>query len=289
RPAAVARPERPEDALPLLLRNPGARIGDGHADRAVARRQLELDATAGRRPVDRVPEQVRDDLEDTVAVGHEHGAAVERELVVELPGPRLGRERGVGALAEDAHVDLLAEQGEAPRVELREVEHVADEALEADGLLGHDVERAPLRLLVVDYAFPQRGDMAADRGQRRPQLVRDGHQEVARQLLRLRELRGHLPEPRGEPLDLAAAAGAGQLDVVATGRDLVRGGGERLEGTRDAAREVDDEETGDRDPDPEGDGELPEQLQPAARERRVGLRDDNRSGRDPGEVDDLDD
>ena len=68
------------------------------------------------------------------------------------------------------------------------------------------VERLLGRLRVGDDALAQRGDVAANRGQRRPQLVRDGHQEVALELLGLGEPRRHLPEALGEVADLTAAA-----------------------------------------------------------------------------------
>ena len=61
------------------------------------------------------------------------------------------------------------------------------------------------RLRVVDQPLAERLDVAADRRQRRPQLVRDGHQEVPLLLLRLGEPRGHLAEALGEVADLAAA------------------------------------------------------------------------------------
>ena len=83
------------------------------------------------------------------------------------------------------------------------------------------VERVSRQLGIVDHALAQRRDVAADRGQRRPQLVRDGHQEVALQLLRFGELRGHLAEPLGEMPDLAAAGHVGQGNVEPPSRDLV--------------------------------------------------------------------
>ena len=49
------------------------------------------------------------------------------------------------------------------------------------------------QLGIVDDALEQRRDVAADRGQRRPQLVRDGHQEVALHLLDLGEARAISP------------------------------------------------------------------------------------------------
>ena len=80
---------------------------------------------------------------------------------------------------------------------------------------------ASIALRVVDDALAQRGDVAADRRQRRPQLVRDGHQEVALELLRLGEPRRHLAEAVGEVADLAAAGDARHLDAVVARRDLV--------------------------------------------------------------------
>ena len=105
------------------------------------------------------------------------------------------------------------QDGEAVGVELREVEHVADEALEP---LAPRLRRSRATLLrrsgSVDRPLAQRRDVAADRGQRRPQLVRDGHQEVPLQLLRLGEPGRHLAEaarPGGRsrpPPGLAAPA-----------------------------------------------------------------------------------
>ena len=79
--------------------------------------------------------------------------------------------------------------------ELREVEHVADEPLEPDRLGGDDVERRALELGVVEEPVADRVDVPLDRGQRRSQLVRDRHQELALALLGRREPRRHLVEP----------------------------------------------------------------------------------------------
>ena len=53
--------------------------------------------------------------------------------------------------------------------------------------------------------------------------MRDGHEEVPFELLRLGQLRGHLPEAVGEMTDLVAPAHARDLDVVVAFRDLVGG------------------------------------------------------------------
>ena len=140
---------------------------------------------AVRRPAERVREQVRDDLQDAVAVGHDHRLGGHLLRVVDLPLLRLLAEREVRLLEQPGHVDLLVADREAPRVELREVEHVADEPLEPHRLGGDHVERGRAQRRVVDDSLAERLDVPADRGQRRAQLVRDGHQEVALELLGL--------------------------------------------------------------------------------------------------------
>ena len=63
-----------------------------------------------------------------------------------------------------------------------------------------------LELGIVDDALEERRDVAADRGQRRPQLVRDRHQEVALHHLDLGEPAGHLAEPLAQVAELAGRA-----------------------------------------------------------------------------------
>src|SRR5205823_14590827 len=72
RAAAVARPEGTEDPLPLHGRDPRAAVVDRDVDGPIRRAQLELDPAAVGRPAEGVGEQVRDDLEDAVAVRDEH-------------------------------------------------------------------------------------------------------------------------------------------------------------------------------------------------------------------------
>ena len=54
-----------------------------------------------------------------------------------------------------------------------------DESLEPHCLLTDHAERCFAHCRILDYAFAERRHMAANRGQRRPQLVRHRHQEVA--------------------------------------------------------------------------------------------------------------
>ena len=93
------------------------------------------------------------------------------------------------------------------RVELREVEDVADERSSRRDSASTTSSECVALLGILDDALEQRGDVAADRGQRRAQLVRDRHEEVPLALLGLGEPVGHLVEPLGEVPDLAAAPG----------------------------------------------------------------------------------
>ena len=72
-------------------------------------------------------------------------------------------------------------------------------------------------------AFAHRIQMATDGGQRRPQLVRDRHEEVPLELLGLREPCRHIAEPLGEMRDLVAPLQLWNGDVVAALGDLVGG------------------------------------------------------------------
>ena len=66
---------------------------------------------------------------------------VPRQRVVDLAPPRLLGERTVRLVEESLEVDLLVPHREAMRLQLREVEDVADEPLEPVGLRRDDVER----------------------------------------------------------------------------------------------------------------------------------------------------
>jgi hypothetical protein len=110
---------------------------------------------------------------------------------------------------------------EAVRLELREIEDIADEALEPHALACDHLERRCADVRVFGHAFSQSVDVPADRRQRRAQLVRDGHEEVPLLLFGKRQTGGHLREAVREMSDLAAAPDLGHVDVVVAARDLV--------------------------------------------------------------------
>ena len=137
---AVVRPEGTEDPLLLLFPDPGAAVCDRDVDLSVLGAQREIDAAPVRSPAERIREQVRDDLQDAVAVGDDHGLGREVLRVVDPARLRLLAERRVRLLDEPRHVDLLVANRESARVELGQVEDVADKSLEPARLGRNHVE-----------------------------------------------------------------------------------------------------------------------------------------------------
>ena len=153
--------------LSFLGPDPGAGVADVDPHGAVVGRRRELHPSSVGCPAERVREQVRHDLQHAVAVRDDRRRLpVVDEQVLDLATPRLFLERAVCLLHEPVHVDLLRTHGEAMRVELGEIEHVADEPLEPDRFRGDDVERRLHELRVVDQSVAQRVDVTLDRGQR---------------------------------------------------------------------------------------------------------------------------
>ena len=105
----------------------------GHVDR---------DLAAGRRRVQRVRDEVRDDLQDAVAVAEHDGLrrGVHLQLDAGARGPPRAARRPRARRA-SSEVDLLDVERERARLEPREVEQVADQPLQAPGLGEHDLER----------------------------------------------------------------------------------------------------------------------------------------------------
>src|SRR5215217_2411522 len=96
-PTDIIGPERPEDPIDVVLRDPWPRVGHAHGDAAVVGDELEVDLAAVRRPPERVRQQIRDDLEHAVAVGEDRRRVVNVLPVVDPTPPRLVVEGGVCA------------------------------------------------------------------------------------------------------------------------------------------------------------------------------------------------
>ena len=129
-------------------------------------------------------------------------------------------------------------------------------------------------LRLADDALAQRLDVAADRRQRRPELVRHGHEERTLELLGLGELRDHPTEALAQERDLVAAPRLGNLDVVAPGGDVLRRPGESPHGLGQTPREPEEEHGRERDADCEREREPAEKREPLLAQLGLGLRDD---------------
>ena len=124
---------------PLRRRHARPRVDDVERHDPVRGREPELDLPAVRRPAERIGEEVRDHLEHAIPVGHDHGRDLgARDRVVDLPATRLLGERPVRLVEHALEIDLLLAHREPVGLELRQVEHVSDEALEPVGLRRDD-------------------------------------------------------------------------------------------------------------------------------------------------------
>ena len=207
-----------------LGRDPGPESVTDDRRRAVRRFERERDPAAVGRPGERVR---RAGWRRSGGRGRRRCSApggAERRARSGSPGGAPPRRSAVGLLEQPAEVDLLVDEGEAVRLELGEVEQVADEAREPVGLRADDLERSVARA-------PRRPTRPSRSASTWPRMAVSGvrsswetrHEEVPLVLLRLREPLGHLAEPLGEVRDLVARARLGELDAVAPLRDLVRG------------------------------------------------------------------
>ena len=127
-------------------------------------------------------------------------------------------------------------------------------------------------------------DVAPDRGQRRAQLVRDRHQEVALHHLDLGEPPRHLAEALAQVAELARRI-LGHRDGVVPLGDLVGGGRELQHRPHDAPREVPGKEPGGEQAEQAGDREPLDQVADALADVGLRRRDDDRAHRLLAEVD----
>ena len=110
-------------------------VGHLHAGEALARGGRDRHGAAGGRVLDRVGEQVGDDLPDAVAVA-DHRQRLVRRGELELVGRGLRREELDLVLEQLGELERLEREREAPGLDLLHVEEVVDE------------RRQPLRLAV---------------------------------------------------------------------------------------------------------------------------------------------
>ena len=117
-------------------------------------------------------------------------------------------------------------------------------------------------------------DVAANRRQRRPQLMRNRHQEVALELLGLLEPLGHLAEARRQQADLVVTPDRRELDVVVALRDLVGRFRQRQHRLGDATREVPGQRAGHENPHDPCERQPLDQRHPPVPQLGRGLGDD---------------
>ena len=161
-------------------------------------------ARPGRRVHERVLEQHADHLEHAQLVGARDRAALDRDLdrmaarsatTPELLGDRL---------RDLAEVDRLVLDPHPARVEPREVEQVGGELRQPLDLLAHRRQELAPRLL-VELLVRQQLEEAAEREERRPQLVRGVGDELAARAVELRQPLAHPLEGVRQLPDLVVA------------------------------------------------------------------------------------
>ena len=127
--------------------------------------------------------------------------------------------------------------------------------------------------------------MAADRGQRRLQLVADGQQERALRILGAVQLLGELVERRRELAQLGRALDGQRLGALALRQPAARLGDARYR-LRDRPREQEGDDRGEHRADGGGDREPHEEGVPVVRlVARGAEQDDGIAASEPGRID----
>src|SRR5437868_1108862 len=216
--------EQAEDRIELLRGDADPAIPDRDADAFFHAVDVDGNRPTGGRVLDRVGQEVVEDLLEVVAVRHDLSglAVLERDLV------RRGRQLHPrhDLLRELAHIDIAVAKLDPARLDARDIEQLVDEPGELAGLTVDDVElvehaahpRADLlfaRIGFEEAANPPQSDLeeARHRGDRRLELVR-GH----RQKLRLRAV--ELFELLVALLELGGGLVDSLLQRLVEGRDL---------------------------------------------------------------------
>ncbi len=144
---------------------------------------------------------VDDEVGRLDGVAHPHGAPVDRGL-------------GHGVPQEGGDLDVTDAQGRCTGVDAGEVEQVGDEGTEPLGLLERPAQGRVVRAHDAVDEVLEEGALC---GERRPQLVRDGGDELAALLVGIGEVGGHGVERPAELADLVGGGRPHPLAVVARG------------------------------------------------------------------------
>ena len=274
-PPPVARPERPEDPLALVGGDPGPGVGRPTRDLPFAACEREVDPAPVRRPAERVREQVGDDLEHPVAVRDDHRAAVELLAVVDLAAAGLLGEGRVGARRVGPMSTSSWRTREPMRVQLargrgrrRRAARAASSRRSATSIDSWRVSSS------CDDPLAERLDVPADRGQRRAQLVGDGHQEAPLALVRLARAAPVIWRKRSARWPISPPPGRRDLDVALTAAPRRRPSRERAPASvirrdryQSSARDDEPAEERDREPLDQASASAPAARTSASRRR----------------------
>ncbi len=184
-----------EDARQVLASDPFARILDAESDEVAFRLHLDPDRPPARSVLDRVDDQVVEDMLDPIAIDHDAG-----ELAVDVG---LERDRGIlgarlhprsGAMDELVGEDRLEVELDPALLDPGQVEQVVDHREDAIGILPRRQEQLDLfgRERAHDL-LEEEVDGHLHAGERGLQLMADGRNHVALQAIEQMEL-GHVQE-----------------------------------------------------------------------------------------------
>ena len=182
-----------EDAVEQLLRDPRAVVGHDHARPPRRRLGAQRDGRARRRVANRVVDEHPENLEHAplVAARERRRSRLDDDERAAAAGERLHLARAVRG--QHAELELVVGDRDAPGVEARDVEQIRGQLRQPLHLLAHRVQELAA-LLPGQPALREQLEVAAERRQRRPQLVRGvGDERGARALERL-ESHAHLLE-----------------------------------------------------------------------------------------------
>ena len=196
---------------------PDARVG--HLDPGAVGRggDVDRDRAAARRELDRVGHEVGDDLADPLRVVADPDRGVGKvHRQADTAAGRGGARLLDGALDRRAQVVGSQVEQDQAGIELGQLEEVLGQPVEPLDLLAARFEELGARLGVVGGALAQELVERPQRGQRRPQLVRDVGQEVAAPVAVAADDLDALLEPVGHRVELDRQLG----ELGRTGPDL---------------------------------------------------------------------
>ena len=174
----IALAEALEDVGKDLRADALAGVLDGDHHVGIDPLDARGDAPAPGRELDRVRDQVPDHLPQAVGVaGHQAGRGIEDGLYLDPTRVRRRHQRLDGRRHHGRHLDGAHVQAELRPHDARQVEDVRDHLLLRAGVAVDGVEGAGLGGLVQASAS-QQVDPPDDGGERRPQLVGQGGQEL---------------------------------------------------------------------------------------------------------------